>query len=240
MAIAMKETMIKQDLPLYDFQISELADNTNTPYKYHFRHIVEIQEQQRRKRNSKEKGQEAKKKTQLVEILKDVKTEAVGTIPLKIQANGTYTGLVFVTISCVEAECGKCENCKIKNFGECFAKNNAHPHVVTGEFNEDPKGVKFFRRINIKNIGQEFTFRIGIMSTKRNDIEEVLKLQGESFDKKREIDLHRVKLKVQFSIADNSSRTILHTGYSSTLYNKHNSAYKEMEIRKMYSNNRQK
>ena len=58
---------------------------------YIFRHIVEIKEQQRRKRYSKEKGQEAKKKTQLVEILKDVKTEAVGTIPLKIQANGTYT-----------------------------------------------------------------------------------------------------------------------------------------------------
>ena len=104
----------------------------------------------------------------------------------------------------MEAECGKCENCKIKNFGECFAKNIAHPHVVTGEFNEDPKGVKFFGRINIKNIGQEFTFRIGIMSTKKNDIEEVLKLQGESFDQKKEIDLHRVKLKVQFSMADNS------------------------------------
>ena len=58
---------------------------------YIFRHIVEIKEQQRRKRNSKEKGQEAKKKTQLAEILKDVKTEAVGTIPFKIQANGTYT-----------------------------------------------------------------------------------------------------------------------------------------------------
>ena len=56
-----------------------------------FRHIVEIKEQQRRKRNSKGKGQEAKKKTQLVENLKDVKTETVGTIPFKIQANGTYT-----------------------------------------------------------------------------------------------------------------------------------------------------
>merc|ERR1712079_288529 len=191
MAIAMKETMIKSDPPLYHFQICGLADNTNTPYKYHFRHIVEIKEQQRRKRNSKEKGQEAKKKNQLAEILKDVKTEAVGTIPFKIQANGTYTGLAFVTISCVEAECGKCENCKIKIFGECFAQKNAHPHVVTGESNEDPKGVKFFRRINIKNIGEEFTFRIGVMSTKKNDIEEVLKLQGESFDPKGEIDLHR-------------------------------------------------
>ena len=30
-------------------------------------------------------------KTEVAEILKDVKTEAVGTIPLKIQANGTYT-----------------------------------------------------------------------------------------------------------------------------------------------------
>merc|ERR1711941_104724 len=149
MAIAMNETIIKPDPPLYDFRITELSVNSNTPYKYHFRHIVEIQEQQRRKRNSKEKGQEAKKKTQLVEILKDVKTEAVGTIPLKIQANGTYRGLAFVTISCVEAECGKCENCKNKNFGECFAKSIAHPHVVTGEFNEDPKGVKFFRSINI-------------------------------------------------------------------------------------------
>merc|ERR1712079_588816 len=240
MAIAMKETMIKSDPPLYDFQISELADNTNTPYKYHFRHIVEIKEQQRRKRNSKEKGQEAKKKNQLAEILKDVKTEAVGTIPFKIQANGTYTGLVFVTISCVEAECGKCENCRIKNFGECFAKNIAHPHVVTGEFNEDPKGVKFFRRINIKNIDQEFTFRIGIMSTKKNDIEEVLKLQGESFNPKREFDLHRVKLRVRFSMADNPSGTITHTGllYSSTIYNKHNNAYKKMEIKKIFSDNR--
>ena len=69
------------------------------------------------------------------------------------------------------------------------------------------------------------------MSTKKNDIEEVLKLQGESFDPKREIDLHRVKLKVQFSMADYSSRTIMHTGYSSTIYNKHNSAYKKMEIK---------
>merc|ERR1711874_578147 len=161
--------MIKSDPPLYDFQISELSVNTNTPYKYHFRHIAEIKEQQRRKRNSKEKGQEAKKKTQLAEILKDVKTEAVGTIPLKIQANGTYTGLAFVTISCVEAECGKCENCKNKNFGECFAKSIAHPHVVTGELNEDPKG---------------------------------------------EIDLHRVKLKIQFTMANYSDRAVMHTGYS--------------------------
>ena len=138
----------------------------------------------------------------------------------------------------MEAECGKCENCKIKNFGECFAQKNAHPHVVTGEFNEDPKGVKFFRSINIENIGQEFTFKIGIMSTKKNDIKEVLKLQGESLNPKREIDLHRVKLKVQFSMADNSSRTIMHTGYSSTIYNKHNSAYKKMEIKKMFSDNR--
>ena len=37
MELAMKETMIKSDPPLYDFQISELADNTYTPYKYHFR-----------------------------------------------------------------------------------------------------------------------------------------------------------------------------------------------------------
>ena len=140
----------------------------------------------------------------------------------------------------MEAECGKCENCKIKNFGECFAKNIAHPHVVTGEFNEDPKGVKFFRSINIENIGQEFTFKIGIMSTKKNDIKEVLKLQGESFNPKREIDLHRVKLRVQFSLADNPSGTITHTGlsYSSTIYNKHNSAYKKMEIKKMFSDNR--
>ena len=37
MAIAMKETMIKSDPPLYDFQITELSVNSNTPYKYHFR-----------------------------------------------------------------------------------------------------------------------------------------------------------------------------------------------------------
>ena len=37
MAIAMKETMIKRDLPLYDFRITELSVNSNTPYKYHFR-----------------------------------------------------------------------------------------------------------------------------------------------------------------------------------------------------------
>ena len=37
MAIAMKETMIQSNLPLYDFQISELSVNTNRPYKYHFR-----------------------------------------------------------------------------------------------------------------------------------------------------------------------------------------------------------
>ena len=37
MELAMKETMIKSDPPLYDFQISELSVNTNTPYKYHFR-----------------------------------------------------------------------------------------------------------------------------------------------------------------------------------------------------------
>lgn len=42
-------------------------------------------------KKSKEKGPKVKKKTtQLKEILKEVKTEAVGTIPFKIQANGTY------------------------------------------------------------------------------------------------------------------------------------------------------
>ena len=37
MAIAMKETMVKSDPPLYDFQISEQSVNSNKPYKYHFR-----------------------------------------------------------------------------------------------------------------------------------------------------------------------------------------------------------
>jgi hypothetical protein len=250
MAIAMNETMSKPEPtmppPLYNFQISELLTN-NAPFKYHFRHVVEIHDQLRRK--SKQKGQKAEKKT-LKEILKEVKTEAVGTIPFKIQANGTYKGPAYVTISCVEAECGNCDNCKNKKFKECSARKNAHPHVVTGEGNDDPNGIKFYRSINIENLGQEFTFKIGIMSTKRNDMKQVLELQEESFDGNlflkfdpdKEIDLHRVKLCVQFSVANPRNNGFklpcVQPLYSSTIYNKHNSAYKKPEIKNLYSDNR--
>ena len=78
------------------------------------------------------------------------------------------------------------------------------------------------------------------MSTKRNDMKEVLELQEESFNPKKEIDLHRVKLCVQFSVTNPKERFEPCTPalYSSTIYNKHNSAYKKLVIKKLYSDNR--
>jgi len=236
-ARSMEVAMSKPEItltPLYDFQISELSPN-NTPFKYHFRHVVEIHDQQKRKSKEGEKA----KKMNFREILEKVKTEAVGNISLKIQAKGTYKGPAYVTISCVEAECGKCNNCKDKKFEECSARENAHPHVVTGEYNDDPKGVKFYRSINIEQIGQEFTFKIGIMSTKRNDMKEVLNLREEAFIRDKKFDLNRVKLHVQFSVTNpKEGFKPCFTQYSSTIYNKHNSAFKTMEIKKIYSDNR--
>ena len=56
----------------------------HTYYSF-FRHIVEIHEQER-KRNGDKK---AKGKIQLEETLKEVKTQTLGAILFKIEANGT-------------------------------------------------------------------------------------------------------------------------------------------------------
>ena len=101
-------------------------------------------------------------------------------------------------------------------------------------------GVKFCRSINIEIPGQEFIFKIGIMSTKRNDMEEVFNLQGESFDPDHEIDLHRVKLSVKVSVGNPKNGfqpPCIQPLFSRTIYNKHNNAYKKLEIKKLYSDN---
>ena len=77
------------------------------------------------------------------------------------------------------------------------------------------------------------------MSTKRNDMKEVLNLREEAFDPDKRFDLNRVKLHVQFSVTNpKEGFKPCTTLYSSTIYNKHNSAFKNMEIKKMYSDNR--
>ena len=51
--------------------------------------------------------------------------------------------------------------------------------------------------------------------------------------------MNRVKLCVQFSVTDpNDGFDTCTTLYSSTIYNKHNSAYRNLEIKKLFSDNR--
>ena len=77
------------------------------------------------------------------------------------------------------------------------------------------------------------------MSTKKTDMEQVLNLRGEAFDPDKKFDLNRVKLCIQFSVANpKEGFEPCTTLYSSTIYNKHNSAFKTMEIKKIYSDNR--
>ena len=77
------------------------------------------------------------------------------------------------------------------------------------------------------------------MSTKKTDMEQVLKLRGEAFNPEKKFDLNRVKLCVQFSFTDpNDGFDTCTTLYSSTIYNKHNSAYRNLEIKKLFSDNR--
>lgn len=77
------------------------------------------------------------------------------------------------------------------------------------------------------------------MSTKKTDMEQVLNLQGEAFDPDKKFDLNRVKLCIQFSVTNpKEGFEPCTTLYSSTIYNKHNSAFKNLEIKKMYSDNR--
>ena len=51
-----------------------------------FRHIIELYEQKRKKNG----GKRNKGKIQLEEILEDVKTQTMGAMVFKLQANGTY------------------------------------------------------------------------------------------------------------------------------------------------------
>ena len=85
---------------------------------------------------------------------------------------------VKIAISCVEAECLNCQECNSDNFDKCIAIKNAHPHIVTGENNEDLNGTTYIKTIWLHESGQEFAFKVGIMSTKKTDIQEVLAVRG--------------------------------------------------------------
>ena len=148
----------------------------------------------------------------------------------------------MISISCVEAECDdeklKCPECKKRNFQNCHGKNNCHFHIVTGEGNEvSSRGVMFHKTIEIKEPEEEFEFKIGIISTKKDDMSHVSQIRGSKMVKKpKDYDLHRVKLRIDISVTND--RTPVCTIFSQTIYNKSNSEYKDLKIEEIFSDNR--
>jgi hypothetical protein len=144
---------------------------------------------------------------------------------------------VKIAISCVEAECLNCQECNSDNFDKCIAIKNAHPHIVTGENNEDLNGTTYIKTIWLHESGQEFAFKVGIMSTKKTDIQEVLAVRGLKHKPNHNFDLNKVKVCVQVSVAKEGFDPIAMT-FSQTLYNKHNIENKDLKITKLLSDNR--